>query len=124
MKVVVEGERGAAYGGRFTAPVELEMLHRAESDGRPDVARVHFSEGAVTHWHAHPGGQLLVVLAGRARVGTEADGARSLDPGTLVVAPPNERHWHGAAAGASAVLLAVTWGTTAWEDARPEGLER
>ena len=38
-------------------------------------------------------------------------------PGDFVVAPADERHYHGAARGAGAVWLAITWGTTAWEDA-------
>ena len=120
MQVIRGGDRSYSYGGRFTGKVELEMLHRAESEGRPDVARVHFTDGAVTHWHSHPGGQLLLVLEGAARVGTEADGAQTLAPGDLVVAPPGERHWHGAAKGSSTALLALTWGVTAWEDASPE----
>ena len=40
--------------------------------------------------------------------------------GTLVVCPAGERHWHGAAPGADTTLLAVTWGTTAWETLAPE----
>ena len=81
---------------------------------------VHFLDGAVTFWHTHPGGQQLFVVRGEARVGTEADGEVRLGTGTLVVCPPHERHWHGAAPGNDATLLAVTWGTTQWETEAPE----
>lgn len=120
MKVIPHGMRSTGYGGRFTGSVELEMLHAAEAEGEPDTALVHFSAGAASHWHAHPGGQLLFAVSGRARVGSDAGGSVELTPGTLVVTPPDERHWHGAASGADATLLAVTWGATAWEDDAPE----
>ena len=58
------------------------MLQPAEADGRPDVARVHFYEGAVTNWHSHPGGQHLYLLEGRGRVGLP-DAEHELAPGRV-----------------------------------------
>jgi len=122
--VVPGGDRSSVYGGRFTGAVELEMLNEtppyvdAGVDG-PDTALVRFRDGAVTFWHAHPGGQQLYVVDGSARVGTEADGEVPLAVGTLVVCPAGERHWHGAMPGRDTTLLAVTWGTTRWEDRSP-----
>lgn len=120
MKIVSGGDKSEVYGGRFTGSVELEMLHATPTDAEPDTAFVHFKNGAVTYWHKHPGGQQLFVVRGNARVGTEADGEVALAPGTLVVCPANERHWHGAAKGNDSTLLAVTWGTTQWEAVAPE----
>jgi quercetin dioxygenase-like cupin family protein len=117
MKVSSQGLR-ASYEGRFTGPVELEMLAEADDETRPDVARVHFEAHAVTKWHSHPGGQLLYLVGGTGRVGNEENRVR-LSAGALVVTPPGERHWHGAA-DERAVFLAVTWGTTVWEDAAPD----
>lgn len=122
MDVIANGDTSTAYGGRFSGPVELEMLRLASDGTVPDVAVVRFAEGAVSTWHAHPGGQLLYVLEGRARVGTEADGTVELEPGTLVVAPPGERHWHGAAAGKAAAVLSLAWGTTVWEELLPDAV--
>jgi quercetin dioxygenase-like cupin family protein len=119
MKVIRRGQVSAAAAERFTGRVELEMLHEAAAQDRPDIAHVHFHDGAVTNWHVHPGGQHLYVASGAARVGTEADGEVELSPGALVVSPPGERHWHGAGVGKDATLLAVTWGTTQWEDEAP-----
>jgi quercetin dioxygenase-like cupin family protein len=124
MRVVPEGDRSISYGGRFTGTVELEMMNATPADidanvDGPDTALVHFRDGAVTFWHSHPGGQQLFVVHGRARIGTEADGEVLLDEGTLVVCPADERHWHGAAPGTDSTLLAVTWGTTQWEDESP-----
>jgi quercetin dioxygenase-like cupin family protein len=117
MKIVGQGER-TTYEGRFTGPVELEMLATAGDTGRPDIARVHFEEGAVTKWHRHPDGQLLYLLEGTGRVGTDDEGV-ILTPGDLVVTPPEERHWHGAGTTTAGVFLTVTWGTTTWEDVAP-----
>lgn len=119
MKVVAGGDRSQQYGGRFTGRVELEMLASSPDDDAPDTALVHFHDGVVSYWHRHPGGQQLFVHSGTARVGTEVDGEVLLRQGTLVVCPPDERHWHGAVAGGDASLLAVTWGTTQWEDTPP-----
>ena len=116
MRVVTGGNRGSAYGGRFTGQVELEMLDEAPATDRPDTALGHFAAGATTNWHSHPGGQLLWVVSGRARVGTDVDGEVVLAPGTLVVAGAGERHWHGAAAASDTIVLSLTWGTTSWED--------
>ena len=120
MRVVAGGDKSVSYGGRFTGTVELEMLHATPTDDEPDTALVHFRDGAVTFWHSHPGGQQLFVVSGHARVGTDADGGVDLEVGTLVVCPPDERHWHGAAPGTDTTLLAVTWGTTRWETVAPE----
>ena len=119
MRVVAGGDRSTTYGGRFTGTVELEMLDATPTDDEPDVALVHFHDGAVSFWHVHPGGQRFFVVSGAARVGTDADGEVALAEGTLVVCPPDERHWHGAAPGRDTTLLAITWGTTRWEDQSP-----
>ena len=113
------GTTQVLYGGNFVGQVRLEMVDQAVDESKPDIARVTFEGSAVTHWHSHPGGQRLLVLNGRARVGTEADGDVQLEPGSFVHTPPGERHYHGAADADGCTLLAVTWGTTKWEDGAP-----
>ena len=54
---------------------QLERLMAAQTEGGVSVALVHFTDGAVTHWHTHPGEQVLLVTAGECRFGNEA-GAR------------------------------------------------
>ena len=51
----------------FTGTVHMDPVLNA-----PDVMinTVVFTPGARTHWHRHPGGQLLVVTAGRGVVAT------------------------------------------------------
>lgn len=120
MRVIRPGEVAAgSYGGSFTGAVEIEMLEPAADDARPDIARVSFADGAATYWHSHPGGQTLLVLEGTGAVGTEADGELELEPGAVVIAPADERHWHGAAVGSSCRWLTITWGATSWDDQAP-----
>jgi quercetin dioxygenase-like cupin family protein len=115
-----ESERVAMPAEHFTGQVELEMVHQAADAEQPDIAHVHFHGGAVSNWHTHPGGQHLLVESGTARVGTETAGEVLLEPGDLVITPAEERHWHGAAHGSDATILAFTWGTTRWDDTAPD----
>ena len=39
---------------------QLERLISAQTEGGVTVALVHFTDGAVTHWHTHPGEQVLL----------------------------------------------------------------
>lgn len=118
MRINHGGEPTQVYGGRFTGDVALEMLGPAEDESQPDIARVAFKDGAVTFWHTHPGGQKLLVLDGVGRIGMENEEV-ILQAGTYVDTPPNERHYHGAAEGQSCTILAITWGTTRWEESGP-----
>jgi quercetin dioxygenase-like cupin family protein len=116
VRVIKDHEKTSSYGGSFSGAVEFAMLREAPDASVPDVALVEFHDGATTHWHSHPGGQLLWSVGGTGMVGTEQDGAVQLAPGELVETPAGEIHWHGAAPGSDAQLLALTWGTTDWSD--------
>lgn len=132
MEILVEGDRGYVYNGRFTGPVQLEMVFEA---GEPaaevanladaDIAKIHHEDGAVTNWHSHPGGQILMLIAGRARIGNADGTTTEILPGTCVRTAPGEAHWHGADAGETCTWLGITWGVTDWTDDNPlEGESR
>ena len=56
------------------------------------------------------------VKAGHGRVG-DATGEREIGPGDVVRIGPGERHWHGAARGASMTHLSVTTvGPPDWQE--------
>lgn len=117
MKVVrrddVPGERGQTFTGEVTL---TRLLTAQQSEGMM-VSLVRFEDGARTHWHTHPGEQILYVLEGEGRIGTAA-AETHLAVGDVVYSPPGERHWHGAAAGRSMVHLSVTTvGSPEWFDA-------
>ena len=69
---------------------------------------VRFTDGARTFWHVHPGEQVLYILEGECQVGTEDRLEEGLQPGATVHVPSGEKHWHGAAPGASMTHLSIT----------------
>lgn len=84
--------------------------------GSPEGTALHvrFPPGVRTHWHRHPGGQVLFVTEGQGRVGTRDGAVEPVSPGDLVYAPPGEEHWHGASEDAGVRHLALSFGPTAW----------
>jgi quercetin dioxygenase-like cupin family protein len=114
MKIIRKDEHTTQEGTTFTGKVTLERVLAAQRDGGVTVSIVHFEDGARTHWHAHPGEQVLIVLEGEGRVGTESEEQR-ISPGDVVHQLPGERHWHGAAAGANMTHISITThGSPTW----------
>ena len=107
MKVVRGSEANREQTGAFTGETELKRLLSAQQPGGMAVSIVRFEDGSRTHWHVHPGEQLLYVLEGQGRVGTAED-ELTVEPGDLIYAAPGERHWHGAAPGQTMTHLSVT----------------
>jgi quercetin dioxygenase-like cupin family protein len=60
------------------------------------ISRRWFEPGARTAWHRHPGGQLLFVESGRARVQERGGRLVELATGGSHYTAPNVEHWHGA----------------------------
>ena len=117
MRIVRADEAKQEQIGAFTGETQLKRMLGAQQPGGVTVSVVHFEDGSRTHWHIHPGEQLLYILDGQGRVGT-ADEELLVGPGDLVYAAPNERHWHGAAPGHSMTHLSVTHvGPAEWFEA-------
>jgi len=120
MKIVRGNEQAPEQGTTFTGEVSLTRLLESQQAGGMAVSLVQFEDGARTHWHTHPGEQVLYVVEGEGRVGTEAGEAR-IGVGDVVYSPPGERHWHGAAPGRSMAHVSVTTvGAPAWFEAPEE----
>jgi quercetin dioxygenase-like cupin family protein len=81
----------------FTGNVRIDPLFSAPDPARVTVASVTFEPGAHTAWHSHPLGQTLIVTAGRGRVQRWGGPVEEIHPGDVIWAPPQEKHWHGAA---------------------------
>ena len=64
------------------------------------LANVTFEPGCRNTWHIHHaskgGGQILICTAGEGWYQEEGKEAQELLPGTVVVIPPETKHWHGA----------------------------
>jgi quercetin dioxygenase-like cupin family protein len=101
-------ERAAAVPeqpGRL-APQWLEGPFDAD---RLDVGIVTVGAGGATPPHAHIGGQVMVVVAGRGFVETGGE-RHPLRVGDVVICPPGKLHVHGADADAIFSHLTVTTG--------------
>lgn len=94
------------------------MVHRFDlievEEPRSGAIIVEFEPGGRTHWHSHPNGQYLYVLAGRGRIQSRGGAIEDLVPGDCVYADPGEEHWHGATADAGVSHLAFSFGPTRW----------
>ena len=62
------------------------------------VGNVYFEPGARSHWHSHPGGQILVITDGVGYHQIKGQQKQTLHKGDVVKCPPNTLHWHGASA--------------------------
>jgi quercetin dioxygenase-like cupin family protein len=83
----------------FTGEVWQEPIGTTPTEAPVAALLVHFAPAARTHWHTHPAGQTLHVLAGVGIVQSRGGAARRIRPGDSVWIEPGEEHWHGAAAG-------------------------
>ena len=120
MEIVRASDRESQQGTTFTGKVTLERVLQAATPEGVSISVVHFEDGARTHWHAHPGEQVLYVLEGRGRVGTASE-QHALAPGDVVRETSGERHWHGAAPGRSMTHISITTGgSPSWFEAPEE----
>ncbi|MBB5498851.1 cupin domain-containing protein [Paraburkholderia sp. MM5384-R2] len=92
----------------FTGNVRIDNLFQAEAPGRAGGAIVTFEPGARSNWHAHPLGQVLVVLSGTGWTQCEGGARTEIRAGDTVSCSCGKRHWHGAAATTAMSHFAVT----------------
>ncbi|MCZ7573073.1 MAG: cupin domain-containing protein [Ardenticatenaceae bacterium] len=107
MKVVHKADAESHRGNTFTGENVMERMLEAQQPGGISFAIVRFEDGARTHWHVHPGEQVLFVLEGEGHVGTEGTEV-TIQPGDVVYTPPGEKHWHGATPGNSMAHMSIT----------------
>jgi quercetin dioxygenase-like cupin family protein len=98
--------------GSFHGNASQRTLHETAEATRASFVR--FEPEAHTHWHKHSGGQLLQIIEGRARVQAWGEPMQSLGAGDTAIAPPGEKHWHGASTDGPMTQLAITSGEITW----------
>jgi quercetin dioxygenase-like cupin family protein len=90
-----KGER--ASKDYFSNLVWVKMLVADEGNVfDTQVYNVTFEPSARTHWHSHPGGQILLITEGTGYYQEKGKPARLLKKGDTVAIPPEVIHWHGA----------------------------
>jgi quercetin dioxygenase-like cupin family protein len=98
----------------FTGDVYMTPIYTGTGPSRMTVALVRFTPGARSNWHSHAVGQTLHVTEGVGLVGTRDGRVLRIHAGETVVCPPDEDHWHGAAADTFMSHLALL-------EAKPDG---
>lgn len=121
MRVIRQAELPREQGGpdKFAGEVSLARLLKRQ-DG-VTISVVSFQDGARTNWHTHAEEQLLYILAGECRAGTDTVPEARLAAGDLVYLPAGERHWHGALLGSAMTHLSITRGDEPQWDGPPPG---
>ncbi|MET8042470.1 cupin domain-containing protein [Micromonospora sp. NPDC005215] len=82
----------------FTGDVYMTPIYNGSGPSKMTAALVRFTPGARTNWHSHAVGQTLHVTEGVGLVGTRDGSVVRIHAGDTVLCPPDEQHWHGAAA--------------------------
>lgn len=103
-------ERGSKGSSDFfTGNVWVKMLVTDENGVfDTQIYNVVFEPRARTHWHSHPGGQILIVTRGKGFYQERGKLARMLKKGDVVEIPPNVVHWHGAAPNEELVHIGIS----------------
>ena len=117
MNVIRAEEAQPEQGDTFTGEAYLARLMNKQRPDGMSVSLVRFEDGARTNWHVHPGEQILYILEGEGRAGTEGQ-ETVVRPGDVVYTDSGERHWHGATPGQSMSHLSITTvGSPEWFEA-------
>ena len=99
----VEGPMAAVFKG----DAWVSMLVTNKEFNCP-VYNVTFAPSARNSWHAHPGGQILLVTGGEGYYQEDGKPARKVKEGDVVEIPPNVKHWHGATADSWFTHIGIT----------------
>jgi quercetin dioxygenase-like cupin family protein len=91
----------------FTGTTWQDPIVEAPEPARVRSSMVRFDPGARTHWHTHPLGQTLVVIAGCGRAQSWGGSIQEIRAGDVVWIPPGEKHWHGAGPDTSMTHLSI-----------------
>ncbi len=102
MKVtkVADVTKEPAVNPLFTGPVTMQMIVGPETSKRFLIRQVNFSRGVKNKFHSHTIEQVLIVTEGKGIVATDKEEI-TVGPGDIIYIPAGEKHWHGAAKGAT-----------------------
>lgn len=106
-----KGQRAPA--SNFTGTVWVQELMQPDSAVNIPVGYVTFEPGARSHWHSHPGGQVLLAMGGIGYYQERGKPRQILRKGDAVKCPPNVPHWHGASPTHEFRQVAITPNTPA-----------
>lgn len=85
-----------------------KWFRRPDAENPLLVATVMFGPGCRSRWHRHAKGTTLYVTEGRGVINARGEATNPVTLGDVIVVPPGEWHWHGAAPDSFLVHFAVT----------------
>lgn len=93
-----KGQPNEAFAKYFIGNSYLNMLTKPGDN--ISLANVTFEPGCRNNWHIHHaskgGGQALICIAGEGWYQEFGKEPVSLKPGSVIIIPPEVKHWHGA----------------------------
>jgi len=95
MEFVIKPPTTKAPAETFTGDAWFDVIARGDTM-RVNVVR--FAPGARNAWHRHAVGQTVHVTEGLGLIQARGGKIQQIRPGDTVHTPPDEWHWHGAAA--------------------------
>ena len=84
----------------FTGPVTMQKFVDTDLSKRFKISQVNFDRGVRNKFHTHTIEQVLIVTEGKGIVATDKEEI-TVAPGDIIFVPAGEKHWHGAAKGAT-----------------------
>jgi quercetin dioxygenase-like cupin family protein len=84
----------------FTHPVTMQYIIGKELSKSFVITQVNFGRGVRNKFHSHSNEQILIVTKGKGIVATDKEEI-TVGPGDVIYIPAGEKHWHGAAKGAT-----------------------
>jgi quercetin dioxygenase-like cupin family protein len=104
----------------FSGTAWLNMLVNGDSIHNINIGNVTFEPGSRTRWHHHPGGQVLLVTAGKGLYQEKGKPVQFIQEGDVVKCPRDVSHWHGATAKDTMSHIAIgtnlSAGNVVWEE--------
>jgi len=110
----VEVEPAVAPSEKFDGDVRSEGINYNAETGVNQL-RVHFHDGAATHWHYHERGQVLYFVDGEGFAQEQGHEVIECGPGDIIEVPDGTKHIHGAMPDKDAVHIAISQGETIWD---------
>jgi quercetin dioxygenase-like cupin family protein len=90
-------------GGKVETQFIMEEEYIAK---KLQVVNVIFAKGARNKFHTHSQEQILIVTEGKGIIANR-EREYTIAPGTIIIIPAGEEHWHGAAEDSSFTHLSV-----------------
>ena len=87
-------------GKLFTGSVTMQPIVGTDLSQKFSITQVNFGRGVRNKFHSHTIEQVLIVTKGKGIVATEKEQI-DVEPGDVIFIPAGEKHWHGAASGAT-----------------------